>query len=105
MTALEHHSADCTVHAEHAPRVNHPEVHHVWPVGMGGPDVPENRVPLCPTGHTNVHDLLRAALKGTGVDDLPWEYRRRFHYGERELARTGYFAVMGDPDVRKGLGG
>lgn len=102
---VAHHSPDCTVHLEHRPQVNHPEVHHIWPVGMGGPDVPENRRAICPTGHTNVHDLLRAALKAQGVDSLPWAYRRRFHTQERALARLGWQCVMGDLWARARVGG
>jgi hypothetical protein len=30
---------------------------------MGGPDVPLNKVFLCPTAHTNVHDILRHMVK------------------------------------------
>ena len=83
--------------------MNHPEVHHIWPLGMGGSDVAANRVAICPTGHTNVHDLLRAALKGTGVDTLPWEYRRRFHFAERDLARRGWLCVTGDAQARSAV--
>lgn len=97
------HAPACTVHGEHRPRPWDVEVHHVWPLGMGGPDTPRNRVPICPTGHTNVHALLRHAARAGGVDEVPWDVRRRFHPGERALARIGYDASEGDPDARAAL--
>jgi hypothetical protein len=30
---------------------------------MGGPDTQANRVWLCPTAHTNAHEILRAMMK------------------------------------------
>ncbi len=38
-------------------------VHHIHPVGMGGPDVASNRIALCPTTHANVHEVLRLLVK------------------------------------------
>lgn len=36
--------------------------HHVVPVYLGGTDDPSNLVWLCPTTHTNVHELLRLMM-------------------------------------------
>lgn len=100
------HSGDvCEVHGvgyEHRPRSEDVERHHVWPLGMGGPDVPANMRDICPTGHSNIHHLLRHYVRGNGV--VPWEVRRRFTVGERELAELGYRAVMGNPEARAFLG-
>jgi hypothetical protein len=99
------HADPCEVHADHNPQPWDVEVHHVWPTGMGGPNVPANRVALCPTGHTNVHALLRLAFKAGGVHLVPWPTRRRFHVEERALARLGYHAALDHPGYRALLGG
>jgi hypothetical protein len=78
----------CAVHKNHSPRPANTELHHVWPKGMGGPDVPENLAPVCGTGHNNVHTLLRALVATDGA--VPWEFERRFHPGERKFARLGF---------------
>lgn len=51
--------AVCECRADHRPAPLDGEWHHIWPLGMGGPDVVSNRVFLCPTAHTNVHAILR----------------------------------------------
>lgn len=53
----------CLCVAEHRPGALTGEVHHIWPKGMGGPDVEANRVFLCSNAHTNVHDILRYMVK------------------------------------------
>jgi len=78
----------CAVHRYHSPRPHLTESHHVWPLGMGGPDVAANRVEVCATGHFNIHELLRALCKASG--SLPWATLRRFGRAERALARSGY---------------
>jgi HNH endonuclease len=41
------------------------EIHHIVPQGapFGGPDTDANKVPLCPSQHSNVHFLIRVYLK------------------------------------------
>lgn len=78
----------CAVHTVHRPRVADIDVHHIWPVGMGGPDVPANRVVICPTGHRNIHELLREYVRLRGA--VPWELRRGFSPEERRLAQLGW---------------
>lgn len=63
------HGQVCRCRATHKPPPLELEEHHIWPLGMGGPDLPENRVWLCPTAHTNVHEILRELLK---VGPLTW---------------------------------
>ncbi len=53
----------CQVHRVHVPRCYDVDLHHVWPLGEGGPETPENTVRICPTGHRNVHELLRLLLE------------------------------------------
>lgn len=48
---------------EHRPPVLEFERHHIWPLGLGGPDQEVNVVWVCPTTHANVHELLRLMLK------------------------------------------
>ncbi len=86
----------CLVHKRHDPASYVNEVHHVWPLGHGGPDVPENTVVVCATGPNNIHKLLSLLLKNKGV--VPAEAKGRYTQGERRYARTGY-----DRIVRKAL--
>lgn len=74
----------CQVHAYHWPRPLRTVVHHIQPLAMGGQDVPANRVPVCDTGHYNVHRLLDVLLHGA----TPTGGTRK----ERALARQGYDA-------------
>jgi hypothetical protein len=68
----------CVVHGDHRPAVQETVVHHMWPLGMGGPDAAPNKVRICPTGHANVHRAIRAI-----IDGLPPKGTRK----ELELAR------------------
>jgi hypothetical protein len=71
------------------------EIHHIVPRGapFHGPDVEDNRVPLCPTSHSSVHALLRAYLKARKTGKLaPLEVA---HYSPyvRHLARLALDAL------------
>jgi len=71
----------CSVHRFHRPPIRETEVHHVWPLGAGGPDNAGNRVRCCPSGHANIHVALRDLVhlrvpKGTRE--------------ERRLAQVGF---------------
>lgn len=83
--------AACACVADHNPNVIVFHLHHIWPLSWGGPDVPDNELMLCPTGHLSVHHLLRVA-RGTGTppDGLPWEMRRRFGPYLRAVAQDGW---------------
>src|SRR6266540_3501911 len=76
----------CAVH-KHWSRIPI-EVHHVWPKGMGGPDVASNRVPVCANGHSLIHEYLRKLVKGEG--QVPWLQRRLYGRKVRALAERGY---------------
>jgi hypothetical protein len=74
----------CEVHGYHWPPVLGTVVHHIWPRGMLGPDVPENRVEVCSTGHLSIHRCLDDLLHG-----LPLSRGTR---RERQLAQQGFDA-------------
>jgi HNH endonuclease len=60
---------ECELHEYHSPEVTSFDVHHVIPQAAGGPDTEENKVVICPTGHRNVHNLIRLLAK-IGPDDI-----------------------------------
>ena len=76
----------------HNPEPADLEEHHIWPKGQGGPDTAPNRVFLCPTTHTNSHQLERAWWKAGGSPT--WEVRRRYNFFTRELARRAYQSAI-----------
>jgi hypothetical protein len=69
------------------------ELHHVWPVGEGGPNVKANRVSVCSNAHSSVHDLLSKML-AAHTTDIPWTVRRRYGRKVRRLATAGYLAIL-----------
>ena len=85
------HLCDCV--ADHHPEPLVLEEHHIWPLGMGGPDIPENLVWVCPSTHGNAHEVLR-----TLVAWGPISYRSVCELNDRgpvpryayALAREGY---------------
>lgn len=74
----------CRAHGFHSPRPNYSELHHILPMSWGGPDVADNRIAICPTGHANVHRLLDALRRGGDVDLRGWGP------GERALGMRGF---------------
>ena len=64
------------------------EVHHVWPLGMGGPDRASNKISLCSNGHSEVHGYLDLLRKYDGK--VPWLQALRYGGRVRRLARQGY---------------
>lgn len=87
----------CPCRATHSPHPLELERHHVWPLGMGGPDLDLNVAWVCPTTHTNIHELLRIFLGPLGpltwgeVGDLYDVPVSRYAF---DLAREGYRRVM-----------
>lgn len=58
----------CALHRDHGTaRPIRGQIHHIWPRGAGGPDVPGNRAEVCPTGHANVHAVMWALVQGLPV--------------------------------------
>jgi hypothetical protein len=82
------HASPCQIHRYHSPHVVDTDVHHIVPLSWGGPNIPSNKVSICPTGHRNVHELLREYAEFGGTP--PWEIRCRFSVAERELAQRGW---------------
>jgi hypothetical protein len=78
----------CILHKHHipTPRVNHE--HHVWPLGDGGPNIPENKIVVCPTGHYNIHALLDQLRRHRG--EPPYTVLSMFAVKERAYAKLGY---------------
>jgi len=62
--------------------------HHIVPRSWDGPDVASNRVVLCPTAHTLVHELLNLYVHHGGRP--PWSDRREFPVLIRRLAAKGW---------------
>lgn len=82
--------AECTAHRFHSPRPQTLDVHHIHPLEWGGLGERENQVPVCQTGHANIHRLLDV-YRATGSTP-PWVIRRTFGPGERALAAKGWAA-------------
>lgn len=80
--------AACQVHNRHipAPHINHR--HHIWPLGEGGPDIEDNIVVVCATGHYSIHDLLSHYKMYQG--NPPYTVLKRYAFGERKYAKLGY---------------
>lgn len=57
------------------------DVHHVWPLAMGGPDTAGNKVSICQTGHRNIHHLIHLMIR-----NLPLP---KAHVHEKKLAQAG----------------
>ena len=81
------------------------EVHHIWPMGDGGPDRAHNRVTLCANAHGAVHDLIdkgRRLKVPAGTLALPWAVRRRYGRRIRQLADQGWsfiYAAQNEPPL------
>ena len=72
----------CLVHKAHKPEPLRTVEHHVWPLGMDGPDVDDNKVDICDTGHYNVHVILGLLILGRSMP--------HGHNAEKKIALTGY---------------
>jgi hypothetical protein len=68
-------------------------LHHLVPKMFGGSDDPRNIIPLCSTGHDNVHVLLGLYVKTGGRPSKAIDLRT-FGYRERELAKRGWDGRM-----------
>lgn len=72
----------CLVHKVHKPEPLRVVRHHVQPLGMGGPDVEENIIDICDTGHYNVHVVL-----GLLILSRPMPHG---HNAEKKISLTGF---------------
>ncbi len=82
----------CEIHNKHIPPSHVNEIHHIWPLGRGGPNVAGNRIVVCATGHNNIHRLLDEYLAHHGSP--PWAFIRTFSHEERRLAQLGYERIQ-----------
>lgn len=86
----------CACRTTHAPHPLELERHHIWPSGMGGPDTEDNVVFVCPTTHTNTHELLRLFMRDgpltwTDVGEIYDVPVSRYAF---DLAHEGYRRFM-----------
>lgn len=82
----------CLLHRKHMPESHINHRHHVYPLGEGGPDIEDNIVVVCPTGHVNVHDLLLHYKMYQG--NPPYIIVRRYALKEREIAQLGWDRIV-----------
>lgn len=85
----------CYCVATHNPRPLELERHHIQPLAMQGPDIVANVVWICPTTHTNVHEILRTFVKAEKilprvVGQPPYSYK---------VAVEGFRRWRGEPWV------
>ncbi len=79
----------CQVHiARHIPNSHVNHRHHIWPLGYDGPDVPENIVVVCPTGHANIHKLLDLFIRTSG--EIGYNTLKAWSVQERHYAKLGW---------------
>lgn len=89
---VSHTDLDCACVTEHRPGNTEPDLHHVHPLSLGGPDTPENVVAVCPNAHRLVHQLLRSYQRAGGTP--PWDVRRHYSPYTRSLAQRGWDAYQ-----------
>lgn len=90
--------AVCLCVADHRPPILEYHRHHVRPAALGGSDDPSNLVFLCPSQHTNVHELLRmmfAAGRVLSHHELSEAQDRPVSRYAARIARAGYEATTG----------
>ncbi len=80
----------CLCVYEHRPPVMEFFEHHIWPSGMGGPNVASNRIWLCPTTHANVHEILRMLVARAGLLTYP----QLLALSERPVAKYAYYLAL-----------
>jgi hypothetical protein len=78
----------CEIHNFHKPTPHLNEVHHVWPLADGGPDIADNKVVVCPTGRSNINDLLQQFKIMLG--SVPHKILVKYTFEERRLAELGW---------------
>lgn len=88
----------CQVHKDHAPRIDRAAGwftvvdHHIHPTSEGGPDTAANKVRVCPTGHSAIHEVIAHHLRTKG--NPSWTTLQRYHPEERRYALKGFEAIL-----------
>lgn len=81
----------CACVAVHRPQPLELERHHVLPLYLGGADIDENIAWVCPSTHTNVHEVLRRFMRDGSLTWGPalalWPGLNRYAH---DLAVRGY---------------
>jgi hypothetical protein len=81
----------CSLHRTHgSARPLRTVLHHVWPLGMGGPNTAANKVATCDNGHYAVHELLTWLVRNipTSVLSSAPGLMNRDRYDTAYLTRT-----------------
>jgi hypothetical protein len=89
-------TAPCVVHKQHTPKSHINEIHHVWPKGDGGPDIPQNRIVVCATGHNNIHALIDLYRKAWKDGQREPTFLELSHWGasEQKVAALGWQRIQ-----------
>lgn len=74
----------CHKHTEYEPI----ERHHVWPKGMGGPDVASNKISVCANAHYAIHEFIRQLMLHNG--SVPAETSKHFSPKVKDYATQGW---------------
>lgn len=88
------HTCAVHVHDEWVPQ----NEHHIWPLGMGGPDQASNKVTLCMNGHGAVHAYLDLLVRhgedprerDNPAGGVPWHIAMHFGPKVRAVAFQGW---------------
>ena len=92
----------CFCVANHTPEPRELHRHHVWPLGEGGPDTKINLRWLCPTSHSNVHQLWRIYDACNGR--VGGAVLRRYNPYVRQLVADGWAQAHPEPVLLRGTG-
>jgi len=64
------------------------EVHHIWPVGLGGPNIASNKISVCCNAHYSIHEFLRQLILHDG--EVPAELAKHFGAKVKRYATQGW---------------
>lgn len=87
----------CLCVSEHRPAPLELTQHHIWPLGMGGPDDFGNLIWICPTTHYNVHEILRLMVAQGRLS-----YNQIGALQEQPVSRYAYLLATQGYDMWKG---
>jgi hypothetical protein len=91
LTAKPSGERRCVCVTQHRPEPVILHSHHVWPLGEGGPDIQANLLWVCPSTHSNIHELWRLLVKaGKSGVPLPWREHRLYSEYVRGVVARGY---------------
>lgn len=79
----------CHKHDSHVTQ----ESHHIWPLGLDGPDISNNRVLICSNAHGAVHRCLTLMIQSRSFI-LPPTIQQQYGRNVRYLAALGFNGVI-----------